>query len=197
MRSAIVTSGVASFSTNRFLAAHPGDRRIVARLGDQLAPVLGDRRERVVVDLAAGHDRHRVVEQRDERAQNPRLRLAAQAEQDEVVPRQERVDDLRHDGVFVADDAGEQRSALAEPVEQVLAHFVLDRAECALGDAVRRPLERAECFGMGLHDLSICDASAMKAPDRGARKGFERRRSASADAARSVQSASPTSTRLS
>ena len=40
-----------------------------------------------------------------------RLRLAAQAEQDEVVARQDRVDDLRDDRVVVADDAGEQRLA--------------------------------------------------------------------------------------
>ena len=53
--------------------------------------------ERVVVDLAAGHDRDLVVEQRHQRAQQARLRLAAQAEQDEVVLREQRVDQLRND----------------------------------------------------------------------------------------------------
>ena len=84
----------------------------------------------------------------DERAQDARLRLPAQAEQNEVVPRQQRVDDLRHHRVFVADDAGEQRAALTEAVEQVLAHLVLHRAERAIGNAVRRALESAEGFWM-------------------------------------------------
>jgi hypothetical protein len=39
----------------------------------------------IVVDLAAGHHRDQLVEQRDERAQQARLGLAAQAEQDEVM----------------------------------------------------------------------------------------------------------------
>ena len=63
------------------------------------------------MDLAARHDRDLLVEQVDERAQDAALRLAAQAEQDEVVPRQDRVDELRDDRVVVADDAGEERLA--------------------------------------------------------------------------------------
>ena len=70
------------------------------------------------------------------RAQDARLRLAAQAEQDEIVTRQDRVDDLRHDGVVVADDAGKERLAAPELVDQVLAHFVLHAAPAdgAAGD---------------------------------------------------------------
>ena len=64
----------------------------------------------------------------DERAQDAALRLAAQAEQDEVVPRQHRVDELRNDGVVVADDAGKQRLAAAELRNEVVAHFVLHRS---------------------------------------------------------------------
>ena len=52
-----------------------------------------------------------LVEQRRQRAEDARLRLAAQAEQDEVVPREDRVDELRDHGVVVADDAGKQRLA--------------------------------------------------------------------------------------
>ena len=73
-----------------------------------------DRVERIVVDLAARHHRDLLVEQRHERAEQARLRLAAQAEQDEVVLRQQRVDQLRHDGVVVADDAGKERLAGAQ-----------------------------------------------------------------------------------
>ena len=46
----------------------------------------------------------------DQRAQQARLGLTAQAKQDEVVLREQRVDQLRNDAVVVADDAGEQRS---------------------------------------------------------------------------------------
>jgi len=45
--------------------------------------------ERIVVNLAAGHDRNLLVEQIDEAAQDAALRLTAQAEQDEVVVRQD------------------------------------------------------------------------------------------------------------
>ena len=103
----------------------PGDRRLVAFGRKPRAARAADRIERVVVDLAARHGRDVLVEQRDERAQQARLRLAAQAEQDEVVLRQQRVDELRHDGVVVADDPGEERFAGAELGDQVLAHFLV------------------------------------------------------------------------
>ena len=69
----------------------------------------------------------------DERAQDARLRLTAQAEQDEVVPREQRVDDLRHDGLVVADDAREDRAALREAGEQICAHLVLHGAGASDG----------------------------------------------------------------
>ena len=94
------------------LSADPGDRRVVAGFGDQIARVLGDRDEGIVVDLTAGDDRHGVVEECDERAQDARLRLSAQPEQNEVVLGQNGVGHLRNDGVLVADHAGEERSAL-------------------------------------------------------------------------------------
>jgi hypothetical protein len=85
----------------------PRDRRVVACLVDDLASVLRDRCERVVIDLTAGDDRHRFVEQRRQRAQDARLRLAAQPEQDEVVPREDRVHDLRHYRILVSQHARE------------------------------------------------------------------------------------------
>jgi hypothetical protein len=47
------------------------------------------------VDLAFGDDGERLVEEGLELAQDARLRLAAQAEQDEVVAREQRVLELR------------------------------------------------------------------------------------------------------
>ena len=67
----------------------------------------------VVAEFGAGDVRALGIEQRGERAQDAAFGLAAQAEQDEVVARKEGVDDLRDDGVVVADDAGEERGAVA------------------------------------------------------------------------------------
>ena len=65
----------------------------------------------MVVDLRAGDDRDRVVEQVDELAEHPRLGLAAEAEEEHVVPREDRVLDLGDDRLFVAEDVGEERLA--------------------------------------------------------------------------------------
>jgi hypothetical protein len=75
--------------------------------------VLRDRAQRVVVDLAAGEDRDLLVEQVHELPHDPALRLAAQAEQDEVLPGEQRVHDLRHDRVLVADMPGKSTSPAA------------------------------------------------------------------------------------
>jgi len=60
-----------------------------------------------------------------EAAKDAALRLAAQTEQDEIVTGEERVDDLRNDGVFVAVDAGKQSVAFFDGAQQVAAKFVL------------------------------------------------------------------------
>ena len=52
----------------------------------------------------------------------------AQPEEDEVVAREQRVDELRNDRVLVADDTGKQRAAGAELLDQVVAHFFVDTA---------------------------------------------------------------------
>jgi hypothetical protein len=98
------------------LGRHPVDGRVVAERGDEVFGELGERRVGVVAQLGAGDVRALRVEQRGERAQDARLGLAAQAEQDEVVPREHRVDHLRDDGVVIADDAGEERLAFDEVV---------------------------------------------------------------------------------
>ena len=83
---------------------------------------------RVVVDLAAGDDRHPLVEQAGQRADHAGLRLAALAEEDHVVPGEQRVLELRHHGVLVAGHAGEQRLAGGDLVDRVLANLLLHRA---------------------------------------------------------------------
>ena len=113
------------------LARQPGDRRAIAALGDQLAAVLGERLERVVVDLAARDDRNLFIEQRDELAQDAALRLPAQSQQNEIVARKDGVDELRQDRLFVAQDAGKQRRAVLQQADQVLPHLVFDGALAA------------------------------------------------------------------
>src|SRR6185437_3233718 len=110
-----------------FLARDPGDRRVVAQLGDGHAGVLGDGGEGIVVHLAAGDDGDRVIQERDQRAEYARLRLAAQPQQDEVVTCQERVDDLWHNRLVVADDAFDDGATGGKACEQVGAHLIFHR----------------------------------------------------------------------
>ena len=94
---------------------------------DELPRVAGDRLVRVVVDLAAGHDRHPLVEQAGERADHAGLGLAPLAQEDDVVPGEEGVLELRHDGLLVADEATEERLAGGDLGHGVAADLVLDR----------------------------------------------------------------------
>ena len=111
------------------VAVHPVDRRVVAVLGDRGARACDDTGiERIVVDLAARDDRHPLVEQADERAHDARLRLAALAEEHDVVAGEQRVGELRDDGVVVADHAVDERLALGEGARRVGADLVLDRS---------------------------------------------------------------------
>ena len=71
------------------LARQPANRHLVAFGLDALLAERRERRDRVVVDLALRNHRQPLVEQRRQRAQDARLRLAAQAEQDEMVARQD------------------------------------------------------------------------------------------------------------
>ena len=138
---------MASFSPKRSLAVHPGDRGRVAVLGDEVAGVLADRRVRVVVDLAAGDDRHPLVEQAGERADDPRLGLAALAEEDHVVAGEERVLELRHHRVLVAQDTLEQRLAGSDLGDGVAPDLLLHRHR---GPAGGQELTQGRGQGAGL-----------------------------------------------
>ncbi len=111
------------------IGADPLDGRPIALLGHQVAGRPGDRGIRIVVDLGAGDDRDRVVEQVHELAEHPRLGLAAQAEEQHVVPRQDGVLDLGDDRLFVTEDIREQRLAGLELGHEVPPHLILDRLD--------------------------------------------------------------------
>src|SRR5713101_4946956 len=109
------------------LATQPADREAVAFLRGARAARGAERRQRVVVNLAAGDDRDPFVQQIDEVPQDAALRLTPQAEQNEVVARQDGVDELRNHRLVVADDAGEERLARSQPADQVVADFLFNR----------------------------------------------------------------------
>ena len=109
------------------IAVHPVDRRVVAALGDEVAGVRRHGIERVVVDLAALDDRHPLIEQSHEPADDARLGLAALTEEHDVVPREQRVRELRDHGVVVSDHAVDERSAAREHAHGVGPDLVLDR----------------------------------------------------------------------
>jgi hypothetical protein len=80
----------------------------------------------VVVDLAAGDRRGPLVQQVDQRADQPGLALPALAQQHDVVAGEQGALQLRQDGVVEADDAGEALPATAQECQQVVPDLVLD-----------------------------------------------------------------------
>ena len=131
---------------------HPGDGGVVAEGGDEVAGEFGEGRVGVVAELGAGDVGAVGVEERGEGAEDARLGLAAEAEEDEVVAREDGVDDLGDDGVVEADDAGEEGLAFAlaagrdgaEARDEVVAELVLDAAGDAFGGEFGGA-ELAEC----------------------------------------------------
>ena len=130
------------------LARQPGDRHVVALRADARAARRAERRERIVVDLTAGNHRNLFVQQIDQAAQDAALRLTAQAEQDEVVPRQDRVHELRDDRLVVSDDAGKQPIAGVELPHEVVADFLLHRT----GPGARLLAQVTEGLDQGRHN---------------------------------------------
>ena len=101
--------------------------RCVAVQLERLPAVSGDGLKRIVVDFRAGDDRNLIVEQLGELTNDAALRLAAQSEQDDVVLRENRVDELGNDGFVVADDAGKEFFAALQFLDEIGAQLVFDR----------------------------------------------------------------------
>ena len=106
----------------------PGDGQVITELaGEPAAPRAGGR-VGVVVDLAARDGRGPLVEQPGQRADQPRLTLAAFPEQDDVVPGDQRALEVRQDGLAEPDDAGERILPGPHHGEQVLPDLFLNAA---------------------------------------------------------------------
>ena len=99
----------------------------------RLAGVLRERREGGLVQLGAGDDGRLLVEEVHEGAQDARLRLPAQAEEDQVVPGQDGVHEGGDDRPVVAEDPGEGVLPAGEHREEVLAHLVPHGAVAVAG----------------------------------------------------------------
>ena len=76
-----------------------------------------------------------VVEEVDEGADEAGLGLAALAEEDDVLAGEDGVLELRDDGLFVADDAGEVVCLLLDALDEVLAHLLLHGERLVAGVA--------------------------------------------------------------
>ena len=92
------------------VATDPIDAGRVAMQLNCLPAVGADGMKRIVVNFRAGNDRNLFVKQIGELANDATLCLAAQAEQNQIVPRQDRIDELRHHRFVIADDAGKSFS---------------------------------------------------------------------------------------
>jgi len=88
---------------------------------------VGDRLVGVLAELGAGDHRRPLVEQPDQRAQQAGLALAALAEQDHVVPGDQGALELGDDGVLEAVQPRPRVAALAQRVEEVVAHLLAQR----------------------------------------------------------------------
>jgi hypothetical protein len=115
------------------VAVYPLDRGLVTAVTYQVAGMTRDRVERIIVDLAPGDDRHPLVEQPGERADDPCLALTAFAEEHHVVTGEHRVLHLRQHGVVVSHDPGHERRAGTDRPHRVFPDLVLHRARLPSG----------------------------------------------------------------
>ena len=103
------------------VAVPPGDRQVVALLDRAALRLVRDRLVGVLPELGAGDHRRPLVEQADQRAQQPGLALAALAEEHDVVAGEQGPLELRdHRGVEPV-QTRPRVAPLAQGVEQVVA----------------------------------------------------------------------------
>jgi len=106
--------------------------------------------KRIVADFTTSDDRDFGVEKIDEATKNAAFGLAAQAEQNEIVAREKRIDDLRDYGVVVAMNAREDCFVALDGAKEIGANFVFDGALKRAGIEVGYTAEFADCFRAGM-----------------------------------------------
>ena len=146
----MVTSRGGELFLVALLRLDPADRRVVAVLGDDLAALRGNRPKRILVQVGAFDGGNALVQKPHQGAQNTRLGLAAQPQQDEVVARQDGVYQAGQDSLFIAEDAGKQVAdvrAAAQHAHQVGAHLLLDGALLGVAEDAQRGQGARQQFG--------------------------------------------------
>ena len=123
---------------------------MLAALGNQFAAGAADGAERMVVDFTARQAGNLGVQEFDQAAQNAAFCLAAQSQEDEIVPRQDGIGNLRENGFFVAMNAGEEWLARLEFPQQVRAHFIFYGLSGVALACATPPFTQRGCFDLGL-----------------------------------------------
>ena len=109
------------------IARKPCDRRRIAFRSDSFAAHAADRDVRIVVDLTSGYHGHLRIHKLNEPAKDSRFGLSPQPEENEMMARKYRVDDLRNHRVVIPMDAGEQRLPLLHFAEKIFAELLAQR----------------------------------------------------------------------
>ena len=109
------------------IPSNPLDWRIISFLDNEIPGILRQRGERVIVDFAASNNRRPLVEKLRQHPQHLRLALTTQPKKQEVMLRQEPVDNLRHDRFVIPQDAGKQLVPLTKSPQQIPTHLFFNR----------------------------------------------------------------------
>src|SRR3984957_6754788 len=123
------------------IARKPGYGCGVSFRSDAITAGAAQRSIWVFVNLTAFHDGDLRVHEAGQAAQNSRLRLPAQTQQNEMMAREYSVDDLGDDGIVVTVEAGEKRFTLFHFLQQVFAKLLAYRA---MRDFFFRPIAPAK-----------------------------------------------------
>ena len=93
---------------------------------NRLPAVGADRMKRIVVNLGPGDDRYFRIKQVGQLPNDAAFGLTAQAKQNQVMPGENRVDELRHHRLVITDDAGKKSFATFQLANKICAHLVFD-----------------------------------------------------------------------
>ena len=139
--------GRGQFFDEAVFATKPGNRGVIALLGDKVAAGAADGMQRMVMNFASRDVRNLLLEEIDQSPKNTALRLPAEAEKDEIVPGQDRIRDLRQHRLLVSLNAGKQRFMRLEFSQQVATHLVLDATvRGPAGPCRATPFANRGCF---------------------------------------------------
>jgi len=85
------------------------------------------------VNLASGDVGNFQVQEINQAAQDAALGLASQTQEDEIVTRQNRIGDLRQNGILISMNAGKKRCSGFELLQKIRAEFFLNGAASGSG----------------------------------------------------------------